>query len=87
MDKRVNNGGHKTAGRKPKAEEQKLIERLTPLSYVAYKALEESLASGQGWAVKLFFEYMYGKPTQTIDQTTSVTLNEFDISKIYNPKA
>ena len=87
MDGRVNNGGNKNAGRKPKADEQKLIEKLTPLCDVAYAALKDALDNKQGWAVKLFFEYMYGKPTQTIDQTTSVTLNEFDISKIYNPKA
>ncbi len=31
MDGRRNNGGHSNGGRKPKAEEVKLIERLTPL--------------------------------------------------------
>jgi hypothetical protein len=69
-DGRKNNGGNKNAGRKPKAEEQKLIERLSPLADSGYKALESALKDEQGWAVKLFFEYMYGKPKQQIEQTT-----------------
>jgi len=71
-----NNGGARVgAGRKPKAEEQKLIEKLTPLVDSGYKALENALKDEQGWAVKLFFEYMYGKPKQQIEQTT-VTLDK-----------
>ena len=45
MDKRKNNGGHTTAGRKPKAEEVKLIERLTPLEPQAYAALKKGIES------------------------------------------
>ena len=81
-DGRATNGGHKTAGRKPKAEEQKLIEKLTPLQDDAYKALSDSLKDGQGWAVKLFMEYMYGKPKQTIDQTNTHTLDNFNIKDV-----
>lgn len=72
MDGRRNNGGHSTkgkAGRKPKADEQKLIERLSPLSDVAYKALTNALKDEQSWAVKLWFEYMYGKPKEKVEVT------------------
>ena len=69
-DGRKNNGGNKNAGRKPKAEEQQLIERLTPLDDVAFKALKNGLEDDQSWAVKLFLEYKYGKPKQQIEQTT-----------------
>ncbi len=71
MDNRVNNKGTKgnKGGRPGKAEEQKLIEKLSPLAPAAYKALKDSLGDGQGWAVKLYFEYMYGKPKQQIEQT------------------
>ena len=70
MDKRKDNGGNREgAGRKPKAEEQKLIERLTPLANDAYKALHNALKDGEGWAVKLFMEYMNGKPNQRIENT------------------
>jgi transposase len=74
-DGRKNNGsqkgGNPGAGRPAKAEEQQLIEKLTPLSEPAYKALTNALKDEQGWAVKLFFEYMYGKPKQSTDITTN----------------
>lgn len=84
MDNRVNNKGTKgnKGGRPGKAEEQKLIEKLSPLAPKAYKALEDSLKDGQGWAVKLYFEYMYGKPKQTIDQNNTHTLNDFSIKDV-----
>ena len=69
VDGRVNNGGHKTAGRKPKAEEQALIEKLSPLEEKAFKALDEALQEGHSWAVKMYFEYVYGKPRETKDLT------------------
>ena len=82
----ANDNGHggvrKGQGRPAKAEEQKLIERLTPLSDDAYKALSDSLKDGQGWAVKLFMEYMYGKPKQSIEQTNTHTLDNFNIKDV-----
>jgi len=72
MDNRANNGGKREgAGRKPKAEEQKLIESLTPMNSVALEALETCVKDKQGWAVKLYFEYFYGKPQQKVDVTTN----------------
>ena len=70
MDKRKNNGGHSNGGRKPKAEEQKLVEKLSPLEPKAYKALENAIEDDQSWAVKIFFEYMYGRPKQAVDITS-----------------
>tara|TARA_R110000822_G_scaffold31919_2_gene92085 strand:+ start:296 stop:562 length:267 start_codon:yes stop_codon:yes gene_type:complete len=85
MDKRKNNGGHSNGGRKPKADEQKLIERLTPLQDAGYKALEDGLKDSQSWAVKLFFEYMYGKPKQQIEQNNTHAFTDgFDIKKLYD---
>lgn len=71
MDKRKFNGGNKNAGRKPKAEEQKLVEKLKPLEPLAYKALENGLKADQQWAVKLWFEYFNGKPKETKDISIS----------------
>ena len=85
-DGRKNNGGNKNAGRKPKVEEQKLIEKLTPLEETAYKALNNALKEEEGWAVKLFFEYMYGKPKQQIEQNNTHTINDFNIKDIVNFK-
>lgn len=82
-DGRKNNGGHKTAGRKSKAEEQSLIERLSPLSDLAFEALREALTNKKDWAVKLTFEYMYGKPKQQIDQNTNITTSDIDWNKLF----
>ena len=71
MDGRKNNGGHKTAGRKPKAAEQQLIEKLKPFEQAALKALELAVKEGQSWAVKLYFEYKYGKAKESKDITTN----------------
>ena len=72
MDKRTNNGGARQgAGRKGKAEEQKLIENLTPMNEKALKSLESGIDKKEQWAVKLFFEYFYGKPQQRVDVTTN----------------
>jgi hypothetical protein len=73
MDRRRFNGGHSNGGRKSKAEEQKLIENLTPLKDKALKTLESALDNGDPWAVKLFFQYYYGKPkTQVVEQPKHV---------------
>ena len=64
-------GKREGAGRKGKAEEQKLIESLTPMNKTALKALEDCVKDKQGWAVKLYFEYFYGKPQQQVDVTTN----------------
>ena len=72
MDKRTNNGGARQgAGRKGKAEEQKLIENLTPMNSMALESLEKGLEKKEQWAVKLFFEYFYGKPQQRVDVTSN----------------
>ena len=63
-------GKRQNAGRKSKADEVKLIERLTPLADSAFKALEKGLKEQSPFYVKLWFEYYYGKPKQSIDHTT-----------------
>ena len=72
MDGRKNNGGHKTAGRKSKAEEVELIERLTPLEPKAFEALKKGIESGDFKYVQLFYNYYAGKPRETKD----ITINE-----------
>tara|TARA_R110001583_G_scaffold25400_10_gene91999 strand:+ start:6211 stop:6468 length:258 start_codon:yes stop_codon:yes gene_type:complete len=59
------------AGRKAKAEEQKLIENLTPMNDMALESLKKGLEKKEQWAVKLFFEYFYGKPQQRVDVTSN----------------
>ena len=80
-DGRKNNGGHKTAGRKSKSDEQNLIELLSPMQKDAHKALQDNVKAGEAWAVKLYFEYMYGKPKQSVDHTTGGDKLNIPISK------
>lgn len=72
MDKRKFNGGNKNAGRKPKAEEVQLIEKLTPLEPLAFEALMKGLENQDFKYVQLFYNYYAGKPRETKD----ITINE-----------
>ncbi len=69
----MNKGGFRPgAGRKPKAEELELIERLTPFDSIALRELKKGIKRGDFAFIKLFMEYRYGKPKEKIDikQTT-----------------
>jgi hypothetical protein len=70
MDGRKNNGSKKgenrNAGRKPKATEIELIERLTPLEEIAFRAMKKGLESGDFAFLKLFLEFRFGRPKQQI---------------------
>jgi len=70
-DGRRNNGGHKTAGRKPKAEEDKLIERLDAIinQDEALDALKKKVYKGDGRALELYMKYRYGLPKQKTEIT------------------
>jgi hypothetical protein len=63
-------GARPNSGRKSKAEEQNLIEKLSPLEEQAFLKLSEAIDNGKDWAIKMFFEYMYGKPKQQTDITS-----------------
>jgi len=81
MDGRKNNGakGYQGQGRKPKAEETKLIEKLSPYNDLAINLLVEKLREKDMNALKMFMEYMHGKPRQSIESDTNITINDFDL--------
>ena len=80
MDGRINNGGARQgAGRKPKAEEIKLIERLTPLEDKAFKALEAGIEQGDFKYVQLFYHYYAGKHKETKDITLNTEQPLFEL--------
>ena len=60
-------GKREGSGRKGKAEEQKLCEKLSPLEDKVFKQLDIAISNGDSWAIKMYFEYMYGKPTDKKD--------------------
>ena len=75
-------GARPGAGRKPKSEEQNLIEKLQPFEKEALAALKKAVIEEQGWAIKLYMEYKYGRPKQTLNTTVKITeqpLFDFDI--------
>ena len=73
MDKRKYNGGKRQgSGRKPKAEEVQLIEKLTPLEPLAFDALEQGLKDKDFRYVQLYYNYFAGKPKETKD----ISINE-----------
>ena len=73
-DGRVNNGAKKGenrgAGRKPKADELKLIESLD--RYVnpdkAFTMLAKLIDEGDKHALKMWMEYRFGKPKEVVTQ-------------------
>jgi len=80
-DGRKNNGGHSTkgkAGRKPKIDELKLIEKLDNIitSDDVLNKLKDLIQDNNYNAIKLYFEYRFGKPVDKIDVNTNVEDNE-----------
>ena len=72
------------AGRKSKADEQSLVEKLSPLEPLAFDCLKYALTQKKEWAVKLTFEYLFGKPKQYIQQEIEQTISSSDISRFIN---
>jgi len=84
MDGRRNNGGNKNAGRKPKAEEAKLIERLDNIINrdEVIEMLGKKIKQGDQRAMTLYFNYRYGKPKESVDITSEgFNINFKDIIK------
>ncbi len=65
-------GKRKGAGRKSKADEINLIEKLSPLEDSAFMALKDGVEKGDFKYVQLFYNYYAGKPRETRD----ITINE-----------
>ena len=53
------------SGRKSKASEQELIEKLSMYDDKAFKVLGEKIEQGEYWAVRLYFNYRFGKPKES----------------------
>jgi hypothetical protein len=76
------------SGRKRKAEEIELIEKLSPLDGIALQALESGVKRGDFQFTKMFFEYRFGKPQDKVDITsggetiTAIKLVDVDGSEL-----
>jgi hypothetical protein len=56
--------GNSNSGRPKKSDELLMIEKLTPLEEIAFEELKKGIERGEFAFVKLWFQYMYGKPKQ-----------------------
>ena len=66
-------GGKRTnAGRKAKADELQLLEKLSPMEDLFLQVLEDGLKKGDYKFAQLYANYFYGKPKETQD----ITLNQ-----------
>lgn len=87
MESKTNYGGARSgAGRKAKAVELKLIEKLSPMEDIALQKLEMLVKSGDFQAIKLFMEYMYGKPTMKVESDSNVNLTGIKLTDLVNFK-
>lgn len=83
-DGRQNNSGkigNRGGGRKPKAEEEKLVRRLSEFDEDAFQCMINGIRNGEYNFWNKFMEYRYGKPKETIDNTH--TINHFDIKELF----
>ena len=84
-DGRKNNGGNKNAGRKPKADEIKLIEQMDAVMVPesVWIALGEKVENGDTQAIKTWLSYRYGMPKQIVEQTNlNVDVKDLDVEEI-----
>jgi len=66
-------GVRPNSGRKSKAEEQALAEKLAPMEADALKALHKGVKAGERWAITLYMNYAYGRPRQQKDITIDIS--------------
>ena len=57
-------GFRENSGRKPRGVEQELIGKLSEYSEEVFNALHEAIKQKRQWAIRLWFERMYGKPKE-----------------------
>jgi len=84
-DKRKNNGGARSnSGRLKKDDVISLIETMDAISVPkdVWKKLAEKVKDGDTNAIKTWLSYRYGMPKQTVDNNTSVTLNDFNLKEV-----
>lgn len=85
MAKKQHGGARRGSGRKPKATEQEIIERLDNIieSDDVIRKLMELILEKDFNAIKLYFEYRFGKPKNSVDVTSGdEPLKNFNLSNL-----
>lgn len=85
MEKKDNRGGARPGAGRPKRDEEleiiNLLDKHIDRDIVVLKLLEK-IKQGDGKMIALYLNYVYGKPTQTVNQNTTLTVADVDISKL-----
>ena len=71
------------SGRKPKAEDIAMIEKLTPLDEMAFIKLKEGIEANQFAYLKLYFLYRFGRPREIQDITITTEVPIFNIKDVF----
>ena len=79
-------GKREGAGRKPKADEDKLIQKLSQLDDKAFKCLEDGIKDGNYQFRNKFMEFRYGKPKESVDVTSGGESINIPIIKFFDTK-
>jgi len=91
MDETKKNGGARAgAGRKPKADEIKLIETMDAIAVpdTIWKMLYAKVLDSDVNAIKTWLQYRYGMPKQIIEQTNITPVTEIVLTDaVINPNA
>lgn len=84
IEKRKENRGGKRpgAGRKTKASEEEVMEKLHPMAKDFYVKMHEKIIEGDMKALQLFAAYYIGLPTQKIESKIEGNLNQIAIEII-----
>ena len=75
-------GPRPNSGRPKRMDEQAIIEKLTPMSEIAFKVLEQKILEGDMIAIKLYMSYFIGLPTQKVEQKIEGQLNSVKIDVV-----
>ena len=80
--------GNKNSGRKNKADENLLVEKLAQLEPKAFLALQQGIEKGEFRFIQLYFHYRYGKPREIKEIFIESDKPVFEIPQIVwtNPK-
>lgn len=81
-DKKKKGGARPGAGRPKKMTEDMLIEKLAPMSDLAFRVLEKKIGDGNEKALQIFFNYFIGMPTQKIENKIEGSLNQVQVEVI-----
>jgi len=76
-------GARKGAGRPKGSAVAKMVKGLGKMEASAHEALFIAVKNKESWAIKLFFEYMYGKPKQIIENHNTNFNSDFNIKDLY----